>query len=74
MRRDLDEYKKKYSDLSIEINELRKERDALKLEKNDLIIKQSKELEDERNLRRALNTENDKLKFKVRCLEDDLQK
>ena len=52
VRRDLEEYKKRYSDCNIEVCELRKERDALKLEKNDFIIKQAKEIEDERNLRR----------------------
>jgi hypothetical protein len=74
VRRDLEEYKKRYSDCNIEVCELRKERDALKLEKNDLIIKQAKEIEDERNLRRIQNTEGEKLKFRVKCLEDDLQK
>ena len=72
VRRDLEEYKKKYSDLCLELNELRREKDALKLEKNDTIIKHAKEVEDERNLRRTLNTDNEKLKFKVRTLEDDL--
>lgn len=52
--------------------ELRKERDALKLEKNDAVIRQVKELEEERNLRRTLNSEVEKLKFRVKCLEDDL--
>jgi hypothetical protein len=47
---------------------------VLKLEKNDLIIKQAKEIEDERNLRRMQNTEGEKLKFRVKCLEDELQK
>jgi len=56
------------------MNEIRKERDNLKLDKNELIIKQAKEIEDERNIRRTLNSDNDKLKFRVRCLEDDLQK
>lgn len=56
------------------MNELRKERDALKLDKNEMFIKQAKELEDERNIRRSLNTDNDKLKFRLKCLEDDLQK
>ena len=37
-----------------------------------MIIKQAKELEDERNSRRTLNTDNDKLKFRVKCVEDDL--
>jgi hypothetical protein len=70
----LEEYKKRYSDCNIELCELIKERDVLKLEKNDLIIKQAKEIEDERNLRRMQNTESEKLKFRVKCLEDDLQK
>lgn len=46
----------------------------MKLEKNEGLIKHAKELEDERNIRRTLNTDNEKLKFKVRTLEDDLQK
>lgn len=74
VRRELEEYKKRYSDMSIEVNELRKERDALKIDKNDSIIKHAKDLEDERNTRRSLNTECEKLKFRVKCLEDDLQK
>lgn len=74
VRRDLEEFKKRYSDSTIEANELRKERDSLKLEKNDMIIKQAKEIEDERNLRRSMNTELEKLKFRVKCMEDDLQK
>jgi hypothetical protein len=72
VRRDLEEYKKKYSDANLENNELRRDRDAIKLEKNESIIKHSKEIEDERNLRRTLNTDNEKLKFKVRCLEDEV--
>ncbi len=70
----MEEYKKKYSDANLENNELRRDRDAIKLDKNEAIIKHSKEIEDERNLRRTLNTDNEKLKFKVRCLEDEVQK
>jgi len=44
----------------------------MKLDKNDLIIKQAKELEDERNIRRSLNTDTEKMKFRIKCLEDDL--
>jgi hypothetical protein len=54
--------------------ELRKERDDQKMEKNDLIIKHAKDIEEERTLRRVLSTENDKLKFRVKCLEDDIHK
>lgn len=56
------------------MNELRKERDVLKLEKNDMIIRQAKEVEEERNQKRTLFTEVEKLKFKIKCLEDDLTK
>jgi hypothetical protein len=38
LRRDLDEYKRRYIDLTNETNELRKERDNMKLERNELII------------------------------------
>lgn len=54
--------------------ELRKERDSLKLDKNDMLIMHAKEMEDERNLRRSLATECEKLKFRVKCLEDDSHK
>ena len=74
MRRDLEEYKKRHSDTCIDMNEVRKERDSLKLEKNDMIIKQAIEVEEERNQRRSLTTETEKLKFRLKCLEDDLQK
>ena len=46
----------------------------MKLEKNELIISHAKEVEEERNSRRLLSSENEKLKFRVKCLEDDMQK
>ena len=58
----------------MDAQELSKERDSLKLEKNDMLIKHAKEMEDERNLRRSLATECEKLKFRVKCLEDDAHK
>ena len=39
-----------------------------------MLIKHAKEMEDERNLRRSLATECEKLKFRVKCLEDDAHK
>jgi hypothetical protein len=74
LRRELEEYKKRASDSALDAQELRKERDSLKLEKNDMLIKHAKEMEDERNLRRSLATECEKLKFRVKCLEDDAHK
>ena len=46
----------------------------MKLERNDILIKHAKEIEDERNTRRTTNIDNEKLKFRTKCLEDDLQK
>jgi uncharacterized membrane protein len=74
LRRDLEEYKHRYNESQSETSELRKVCDNMKLERNELIIVHAKEIEDERNNRRLINSENEKLKFRVRCLEDDLQK
>ena len=74
LRRDLEEYKRRCTESQNEVNDLRKERDNLKLERNDLIIVHAKELEDERSSRRLVSSENEKFKFKIKCLEDDLQK
>jgi hypothetical protein len=46
----------------------------MKIEKNELIISHAKEVEEERNSRRLITSENEKLKFRVKCLEDDMQK
>lgn len=53
---------------------MRKERDLLKIEKNELLIKNAKDVEEERNQRRVLQSENDKLRFQSKCCEDDLSK
>ena len=39
-----------------------------------MLIKHAKEMEDERNLRRSLAAECEKLKFSVKGLEDDAHK
>jgi hypothetical protein len=44
------------------------------MEKNDLFVKDAKEIEEERNSKRVLQVENDKIKFQMKCLEDDLNK
>jgi hypothetical protein len=74
LRRDVDEGKRRVSDLNAELMEVRKERDLAKMDKNDLLIKHAKEIEEERTTKRVLQTENDKLKFKAKCLEDDVHK
>lgn len=74
LRRDLEEYKRRSQDNSSEANEIRKERDAMKLERNELIIANAKEVEEERSQRRGVQTENEKFKFRVKCLEEEVQK
>ena len=54
MRRDVDEGKRRISDLNAELIEVRKERDLAKMEKNDLLIKHAKEIEEERTTKRVL--------------------
>lgn len=53
---------------------MRKVRELLNLDKTDQIIAFSRELEDERTKRRILGSELDTLKFKVKCLEEDIQR
>ena len=53
---------------------MRKERDQVKMERNDLIVRQAKELDDERCQRRTVNAECDKLKLKVKIMEEEVHK
>ena len=74
MRRDIDDHKRRICDAQQEALDLRKERDQLKIDRNELLIKNAKDVEDERNHRRVLQSENDKLKFQNKCFEDDISK
>jgi predicted nucleic acid-binding Zn-ribbon protein len=73
-RRELEEAKRRIEEYQKECNELRKERDNLKDQSNDLVISHNREIEEERSRKREAIAQNDKLKFKVRSFEDDLQK
>jgi hypothetical protein len=44
------------------------------MERNDLIVKQAKEIDDERCLRRQMAAEADKLKLKLKVVEDEAHK
>lgn len=74
LRRDVDDLKRRLSESQQEALDLRKQRDQLKIDKNELLIKNAKDVEEERNHRRVLQTENDKLRFQIKCFEDDLSK
>ena len=43
-----------------------------RIEKNELIIKNAKDVEEERNNRRLIHIENDKLKFQLKSSEEDI--
>lgn len=72
-RRELEEAKRRVEEYQKECNTLRKERDTMKDEKNDLVIAHNRSIEEERSKKREAIAQNDKLKFKIRSLEDDLQ-
>ncbi|KAM3147617.1 hypothetical protein pb186bvf_000424 [Paramecium bursaria] len=74
IRKDLDDYKQKYTAVDNENEELRAERDKIREEKNELMIKFSRQIDQERNDKRAYKTEADKLNVKTRFLEDELRK
>ena len=52
LRRDLDTHKRKEQELHSESTELRRERDSIKLEKNEMFVQLTKELEEERSSKR----------------------
>lgn len=53
LRRDIDDVKRRLCEAQQEGLDLRKERDQLKIDKNELIIKNAKDVEEERNHRRV---------------------
>jgi hypothetical protein len=44
------------------------------MDRNDLIVKQAKEIDEERCLRRHMAAESDKLKLKVKIMEEEVHK
>ena len=54
LRRDLDENKRRITELLTDSSELRRERDTVKMERNELMIQFTKDLEEERNQKRTL--------------------
>jgi predicted nucleic acid-binding Zn-ribbon protein len=72
-RRELEEAKRRVEEYQKECNALRKQRDELKDTINDTVIAHNKQIEDERTKKREAISQNDKLKFRIRALEDDVQ-
>ena len=54
LRRDLDENKRRITEMLTDSSDLRRERDLAKLEKNELVIQYTKDLEEERNQKRQI--------------------
>lgn len=65
LRRDLDEHKRRTTELLSETGDLRRERDLLKLDKNEQMIQFTKDLEEERNSKRMIQSELDRATFKL---------
>jgi hypothetical protein len=64
LRRDLDENKRRCTELLSETSDLRKDRDLIKLDKGDMQVKHQREMEELRNQIRVLTSEVDRLTFK----------
>ena len=65
LRRELDDHKRRTSEMLTENTELRRERDVLKLDKNEQLIQFTKDLEEERNAKRMIQSELDRVSFKL---------
>ncbi|CAK90421.1 unnamed protein product (macronuclear) [Paramecium tetraurelia] len=74
LRKDLEEYKLKFSATDTENEELRNERDKIREEKNDIMIKFARQLDSERNDKRQFKSDFDKLQVRTRFLEDEFRK
>ena len=74
LRREADENKRRITELLGEVSDIRRERDHLKLEKNEQFVEYTQALEDERNQRRALQSDLDRATFKLKCSEEEYQK
>ncbi|CAD8080201.1 unnamed protein product [Paramecium primaurelia] len=74
LRKDLEEYKLKFNITDTENEELRNERDKIREEKNDIMIKFARQLDTERNDKRQFKSDFDKLQVRTRFLEDEFRK
>jgi len=74
LRRDLDEARRKSQDVVQELNEMRREKDTLKLDKNEEFLQYQRDLEELKNKNRDLQSENDRIDFKCKSLVDENQK
>ena len=74
LRRDLDEAKRRASDATQECNMLRRERDSLKVDKNDQFMQFNREIEEYKNKLREQESEVERCQFKTQANSDENQK
>jgi len=72
LRRELDDIKFRYDENENEMEELRREKERLRDEKNDILIKLNKQVDVEKNEKRAQKAEVDRLLIKLRQMEHAL--
>jgi uncharacterized coiled-coil DUF342 family protein len=65
IKREADEYKRKYLEIMNQNNEVKKERDELRSQKYDEVMKVSRISEQEKSSINDLKSEIDRLKFKL---------
>lgn len=74
LRRELDEYKRRYADALTDSTDMRKARDEATSLIADLQVQHSSDLESERNKRRDLESQVDKLRFQLQCKDEEMAK
>ncbi len=74
LRRDLDEQKRRSTQLQSETNDLRRERDQLKLEKNEQFIQFTREIEEVQGAKRQLKSDLERQDFKFKNTSEEIQK
>ena len=74
LRRELDSHKRKNQENLSECTELRRDRDLIKLEKNEQFVQFTKDLEEERGSKRQIQSELERNDFKMKCMQEDVQK
>jgi len=74
LKRESAEYRRKYQESFSQISELKTERDDLKSQKTEVGFKEQKSMDDEKATIKNLQAEIERLKFKIKCSEEELQK
>jgi len=74
IKREADDYKRRYQQAQSQLAEVKNERDELRAQKSDEGLKILQTFEKEKSSVKDLQSEIERLKFKLNCVEDELQK